>query len=413
MRLRETAVEPDPEVAKTAEAFFVIDDGQRIVEWSGGAALALGVGTEAAVGKPCYEVVGGFDPFGRAACGAKCPAFEDLQSGRLSGHRTLVLKRLGQQSLRLFCKLTALPKPPGGALVTLVESLHRTFATSQASLTTSAVETTRDLATLATLSSSLSLSSLDQGIEQTLEWLRQTTGAEAAELFLTEPGAGDLLLSAYSGLFRNAFAQITRFHPGEGFPGLVATTQAPIVTRDLVGDSRYLRTQVKERGFRSYVCVPLFLGSDRVAGSLNVASREATFDVDRTLRLLTWTGRVVSPFLESGLLHQRLSLAVPSVIGYEESQLGFDDVLHEVLRQMMTLGNASDGALYLYDQKVQGLVRRVTAGEFPGVACPDVRLGSPLSCPALAGGHGVALHGSRHLWPLACQQLSIRGGMVY
>lgn len=407
-------MEPDPGVAsKTPEAFFVIDDGQRIVQWSGGAALTLGVGMEAAVGKPCYETVGGRDPFGRAVCGAKCLAFEALQSGRLSSKCALVLKRPDQQSLRFFCKLTALPKPPGGALVTLVESPRRTFATSQASLTTSAVETTRDLATLATLSSSLSHSSLDQGIERSLEWLRQTTGAEAAEMFLAEPGEGDLLLSAYSGLFRNAFAQITRFHPGEGFPGLVATRQAPIVTADLLGDSRYLRTRVKERGFRSYVCVPLLVGNDHVVGSLHVASRDAYFDVDRALRLLTWTGGVVSPFLEAGVLHQRLSVAVPSAVSGGGDQLGLDGVLRAVLRQMITLGNATGGALYLYDQGVQGLVRRVMAGEFPGVACPDVGQGNLQTCPALVGGHGIALYGSRHQWPMACQQLSIRDGMVY
>ncbi|MBI4213397.1 MAG: GAF domain-containing protein, partial [Chloroflexi bacterium] len=277
----------------------------------------------------------------------------------------------------------------------------------------SAVETARDLATLTTLSSSLPLSSLDQGIERSLEWLRQTTGAEAAELFLAEPGGGDLLLSAYSGPFRNAFAQITRFHPGEGFPGLVATTQAPIVTADLSGDSHYLRTRVKERGFRSYVCVPLFLAPGRVAGSLNVASREVAFDVDRALRLLTWTGGVVSPFLEAGVLRQRLSVALPSIIGHEVGQLGFDGVLRAVLRQIMILGNATGGALFLHDKDVRGLVHRVAVGEFPGVACPDVRLGSPQTCPALAGGHGIALYGSQRQWPRACQWVSLRGGMVY
>lgn len=399
--------------SKAPEAFFVIDDRQQVVEWSNAAALTLGVTASAVLGKPCYAVVGGRDPFGRAVCGPNCPAFKALQSGRLSSQCTLAVNGRGQQSLRFFCKLTALPKPPGGALVTFVESPHRTIATSQASLMGSAVETARDLATLTTLSSSLSHSSLDQGIEQILEWLRQTTGAEAAELFLAEPGGGDLLLSGYSGLYRNAFAQIIRFHPGEGFPGLVATRQAPIVTTDLPGDSRYLRTRVKERGFRSYVCVPLLVGNDHVVGSLNVASRETAYNADRALRLLSWTGRVVSPFLESGLLHQRLSLAVPSVIGHEEDQLGFDSVLRVVLHQMMTLGNATGGALFLYDQNVQGLVRQATAGEFPGVACPDVRLGSPQACRALAGGHGIALYGSRRQWPLACQQVSIRGGMVY
>ncbi len=375
--------------------------------------MVLEVTANVALGKPCYEVVEGCNPLGKIVCEANCSAFEALRSGRLTSQCTFVSRKRGHHSQRFVGKLTALPDPPGGALVTLVESSHRKVATSQASVKTSAVDTTRDLATLATLSSSLSYSSLDQGIDRSLEWLRQTTGAEAAELFLTEPGGGDLLLTAYSGLFRNAFAEITRFRPGEGFPGLVATTQAPIVTRDLLGDSRYLRTRVKERGFQSYVCVPLFLGADHVAGSLNVAARKVSFDSDRALRLLTWAGRVIGPFLESGLFHQRLSLAAPSAASHEADQLGFNNVLQVVLRQMITLGNATGGALFLHDQNLQGPVRQAAAGEFPSLECPNIQLGCPQTCPALAGGHGIALYGPRRQWPLACRQVSIRGGMVY
>ncbi len=60
-------------VAKTPpEALFVMDDQQQIVQWSNAAAQVLGISEEAALGRPCYEVVRGRDPFGRAVCRPNC-----------------------------------------------------------------------------------------------------------------------------------------------------------------------------------------------------------------------------------------------------------------------------------------------------------------------------------------------------
>jgi DNA-binding SARP family transcriptional activator/GAF domain-containing protein len=269
-----------------------------------------------------------------------------------------------------------------------------------------------ELASLATLSTSLSPDRLEQSIEQVLEWLRQASGAEAAELFLVEPQGGDMLLSAYRGPFRAAFSQITRFHPGEGFPGIVLNRGEPILTSNLPEDPFYLRTRVKDKGFHSYVCVPL-LGPSGVVGVLNVATRRPHFDVERALRLLTWASQPITNVVQAGLLQVRETIGAGPKEVLPDAEQNLDAHLRAVLHKMMLVGNAVGGTLLLYDRDVQGVVRRVTEGEFAGVVCPDIRSGIPQACPALVGGHGLALSGSQRQWPAPCRQVPAGATMVY
>ena len=55
-------------MVQPGEAYFVIDDRQRIVEWSYAASVLLGVKAAAALGQPCYKLVHGYDSFGKAVC---------------------------------------------------------------------------------------------------------------------------------------------------------------------------------------------------------------------------------------------------------------------------------------------------------------------------------------------------------
>jgi DNA-binding SARP family transcriptional activator/GAF domain-containing protein len=132
------------------------------------------------------------------------------------------------------------------------------------------------------------------------------TSADAAELFLSTPGSSSLLLAAHRGRSPRAFHQIARFEVGQGFPGLVAQTGEPLVSLDLRADERYLRTSVKEQGFRSYLCVPVW-GSGEFLGSLNVAFRRRDDALQRLLpALVDEAGR-----LGMGLELARLRAAEP------------------------------------------------------------------------------------------------------
>ncbi len=50
-------MDPEPGVAvQPAEASFVIDDQQRIVEWTAGTAELHGASAKTIVGRPCHEL---------------------------------------------------------------------------------------------------------------------------------------------------------------------------------------------------------------------------------------------------------------------------------------------------------------------------------------------------------------------
>ncbi len=123
----------------------------------------------------------------------------------------------------------------------------------------------------------------DAGVTETRAWAIDdvldaaltTTGAEIAEIFLREGGVTSVSLAGFRGPFREAFYQIARFEEGQGYPGLVIAGGRPIAAADALSDGRFLRTLVKELGFRYFLCVPV-PGPDRPVGSLGVAWRRGS-----------------------------------------------------------------------------------------------------------------------------------------
>lgn len=111
--------------------------------------------------------------------------------------------------------------------------------------------TARELGILAELSRSLSSVDLLASMRRSLSLLRRATRAEAAEIFVWEPEIDRLVLGAFDGVSRSAFAQVTSFQPGQGYPGIVLQRLEPIVTTDLREDDRYVRSEVKHRDFRA------------------------------------------------------------------------------------------------------------------------------------------------------------------
>lgn len=406
-------------IASHAEAHFVIDDRQRIAQWSHAAEIMLGVSVGMALGQPCYEVVRGHDSFGRAVCSPRCPAFQSLQRGGLTSTCSLIVDRPEGRG-RLQARLVALPDVPGGALATLVERTPElTLPTGDSQLAAlleappaSALTIVQDLAALGALVTNLSSDTPDSSIERVLDGLRQMTEAEVAELFLVEPRGRDMLLSAFRGPFPSAFMEMTRFPVGEGFPGLVLSHGEPIWTSDLLQDTRYLRTRVKEKGFQSYVCQPL-RGPDGIIGVLNLAARRPDMDMERALRLLTWLSVPLSTMLDVASLRARVNGVAVHLGVAPDTTERHTELLRGVLRRMMAVGDASAGVLFLLDTALEGLAQQVTEGDFDEAACPGIQHGESRTCPALVQGHGMALFGPRYRWPFACQHVSARGSVVH
>lgn len=109
-------------------------------------------------------------------------------------------------------------------------------------------------------------------IDDVLDAALTVTGAEIAEIFLRDEDGSGISLAGFRGPFAEAFNQITHFEDGQGYPGLVVRQGRPLRATDVLHDGRFLRSQVKELGFRCFLCVPI-PGREHAVGSLDVAWR--------------------------------------------------------------------------------------------------------------------------------------------
>jgi DNA-binding SARP family transcriptional activator len=235
-----------------------------------------------------------------------------------------------------------------------------------------------------------------------LDILRAVTGAEAADVFLADPGQRDMVLSWHRGSFRHAFMQILRFTRGEGYPGLVLANREPIASDCLATDPRFLRWRVKEQGFGSYVCVPLDCSWGTI-GSLGMAFRHPDVDLQRGVNVLSWVSVPLGITVEAYLLGLRDTFNTSIEWMSGDQGESFSETAKKVLSLMIDMGGAQGGSLSLLGGKAASLTRRITEGLASRSPCPTLSGDPLLVCPALAGRQGIALNGPRDGWPPPCR----------
>jgi len=106
-------------------AAFAIDSRERVVFWNQGAAALLGRRAEEAMGRHCYEVMGGRDVFGNRFCYANCPLAAMTRAGETPGAFELRLPQNGDGGEPSTVHVTVVRLPgPRADLYTLVHILH-------------------------------------------------------------------------------------------------------------------------------------------------------------------------------------------------------------------------------------------------------------------------------------------------
>ena len=73
------------------ESAFVVDGRMRIVDWNRAAAELTGVPADAAVGRPCWQVIRGVDRDGRRVCSPQCAVVRAVAGGWRVVSRALVV----------------------------------------------------------------------------------------------------------------------------------------------------------------------------------------------------------------------------------------------------------------------------------------------------------------------------------
>lgn len=377
----------------SASGHFEIGADRRIIEWDEAAARLLGISRQAALGRPCAEVLAGRSGFGRAVCGSSCPALKVLDAGNIAGTSAMFVHTIAGARARVACELTALP---GGGALGRLRCAHDT-----------APDLAHELAGIAMLTARVSEKPLQQGLRLALDFLRHATVADAGEAFLAEPHGKGVIRTCHQGSFGGAFDQVLHFDPGEGFPGLVLSRGQPAYTNHLPQDARFLRTEVTRKGFNTYVCAPLASHGDAL-GCLALAFRRSDIDLERVLNLLRWVGTPMGMVVDTALAHLRDAAIVPLRGVENDPGHRLPEALRVLLQEMVRVSRADGGELCLPGFSPDLRVLAPRTGAVP--PCPAVRAGAIGRCPTFETGTTRILHGQRKAWPLACRGVVHPGG---
>jgi len=209
-------------------------------------------------------------------------------------------------------------------------------------------------------------STLDR-LDEALAHLGLRTGADVCELFVATPEGDEMILVAHQGPDLDAFSQTERFPSGDGFPGIVLSTGTALSTRDLPNEGYFLRSRVKDRGYRSVVCVPL-LPDSAVEGCL----------------FLAWKGRLGSL---SGATRAALLATIPIAAALEiyRASTRCADVFSladgpvPLERHFKRVAEADDARIFVFDSGSDGADPGLTGARGATVDpdCPVRRTGRP------------------------------------
>jgi PAS domain S-box-containing protein len=88
-------------------ALFVFDEDLRILCWNGGAERLTGIGSDEAVGRPCWEVIAGHDDGGNLVCHRGCSRARLVGEGRCVPETAIHVRTAGGRRRLSFETITA------------------------------------------------------------------------------------------------------------------------------------------------------------------------------------------------------------------------------------------------------------------------------------------------------------------
>ncbi len=215
--------------------------------------------------------------------------------------------------------------------------------------------------------------------EATLDRLLEKCGADAAELFVREPGADRLWLAAQSGIAARDLPQRTDFEIGESFPGLVAEQEKPSPPVDLEHSHRML---LKNRGFRYYLCEPVVAGS-QVLGSLCIASRSRRETVVGQTPLLNETADSLANLIELDRLRAKDVVSGLPADPALDAKRNLEHKLGSALQAMVEFTGAEGGIVLLRDSSSGALHPWCWHGAYES-ACVAASSGGSQGCACSA-----------------------------
>jgi two-component system, sensor histidine kinase PdtaS len=184
--------------------------------------------------------------------------------------------------------------------------------------------------------------------------------ADACFVYLYDERADELVLRATHGTKVEEMTRRPRMRPGEGITGVAAAERAPVtIAREAHLDPRFkLFPNLPEDEYESILAVPILARGERLAGALNVRTREPrVYDATEIELISTIADQVAQSIVHAQLYSEaqrrvaelealaRISEAVSESLYLEES-------LEAIVKTTMGAVDATGAALVLEDGKI-------------------------------------------------------------
>jgi len=205
---------------------------------------------------------------------------------------------------------------------------------------------TQDMSLLNDIASTLTSSlELDEILNKTLGHVMTYMKVEAGEIFLLEEDKTTLRMMLHRGQAAEAFWTRNVFHIGEGYPGIVAQTGRPLISKNLAEDPNFMRDAIVKVGFHQILSIPLVSG-EQVMGVMSFATRsKATFE-DRSVQMLTAVGAWAGISIENARLHVNTRRFA---VLEERDRIGMD--LHDgIIQSIYGVGLGLEGTKHLVEE---------------------------------------------------------------
>jgi GAF domain-containing protein len=236
--------------------------------------------------------------------------------------------------------------------------------------------------------------------QQIADRVRALFGALASVLFQLEPDSGDLVALAVSGDVGPTFGRNLVFPKGTGLAGLAMRERHPMVTPDLLRDSRLAfspetRARLEQTVHRAVLAVPLLV-ADSAIGALSIGDRAGRTFNDEEIRLAQAFADQAALALENARLLQELRtrqarLEALLEVSRELSRIQpLESVLTSISRVCATLLGTDSVGFRLLDG--DELVVMGTWGDAAeAMATPRLKIGESLSGRVAATGEPLLI----------------------
>jgi signal transduction histidine kinase len=184
---------------------------------------------------------------------------------------------------------------------------------------------------------------LEQILNSALDKILEVTRVGMGFVYLVEPGAEELVLTAERGVPAELADEFRRIRMGETLCGRVAQTEKPLVVDELLQEKRGTGLAIRA-GMRSFAAVPL-VARDRVVGVMDLADPHTERLSPQDVECLTSVGNAIGVAVENAYLYRSMRYYVQQVTRAQEDERAriVRELHDDTIQSLIVLSRRLDG----------------------------------------------------------------------